>query len=211
MITLARVLTAFVLSATLFAGCGPSKGRTTSGVSNPYYKTNSEVPFLTHSSKGAQAINRKLDEIIFPETCYPDIFLPEVLKDLNERAMKYDLLEKDPTKRGLNFLINNVAMDYISAAAQQGAGGAVAGPAAPPALDPLTGQPIVAAGGASDKPDLDNVTIKVGTVLRNLTLRQVLDVICKTADVKMPDGRSAGLKYSIEEYAIVFGWHPIGL
>ena len=181
------------------------KGRTISGVSNPYYKTNSEVPFLTHSSKGAQAINRKLDEIIFPETNYPDILLPEVLKDLDDKTKKNDLLEKDPTKRGLNFLINNVAMDYISAAAQQGAGGAVAGPAAAPALDPLTGQPIVAAGGASQKPDLDNVTVKVGTVLRNLTLRQVLDVICKTADVKMPDGRSAGLKYSIEEYAIVFG------
>ena len=35
-------------------------------------------------------------------------------------------------------------------------------------------------------------------------MRQVLDVICKTAEVKMPDGRPAGLKYSIEEYAVVF-------
>ncbi|MEK7394111.1 MAG: hypothetical protein AAB214_16255, partial [Fibrobacterota bacterium] len=53
-------------------------------------------------------------------------------------------------------------------------------------------------------PDLDNALITLTNTLRNLTMRQVLDVICKTAEVKMPDGRTAGLKYSIEEYAIVF-------
>lgn len=181
------------------------RGRTSLGVSNPYYKTNSQPPFLTHSSPGAQAINRKLDEIIFPEINYPDLVLPEVLKDLDEKTKKYDLIEKDPGKKGLNFLINNVISDYISANAQAGAGGgAAAAAAAPQVLDPVTGQPIAAAATGTQKPDMDSVTIKVSTVLRNLTLRQVLDVICKTADVKMPDGRSAGLKYSIEEYAIVF-------
>ena len=180
------------------------RGRTSLGVSNPYYKTNSEVPFLTHSSKGAQAINRKLDEIVFPETTYPDLVLPEVLKDLDSNAKKHDNVEKDPTKKGLNFLINNVVVDFISANVPAGAGGGAPAAPAQQVLDPVTGQPIAAAAGGAQKPDLDNVTIKIGTVLRNLTLRQVLDVICKTADVKMPDGSSAGLKYSIEEYAIVF-------
>ncbi|MEN9574249.1 MAG: hypothetical protein RL514_2104 [Verrucomicrobiota bacterium] len=46
--------------------------------------------------------------------------------------------------------------------------------------------------------------IKVTKPIKDLTLRQVLDVICKTATVKMPDGRTAGLKFTVEEYAVVF-------
>ena len=36
-------------------------------VPNQYFRTNSYQPFLTHSSKGAQRINRKLEEIVLPE------------------------------------------------------------------------------------------------------------------------------------------------
>jgi len=166
---------------------------------NPYYRTNAEMPFLTHSSKGAQRINKKLDDIIFPEINYPGLTLTEVVKALDADTKKYD-----PEKKGMNYLINNVVSDYISVNAA-GPGGAAAAAAAPvaPVLDPM-GNPIAAAAGGTQKPDLETVIVKVETVLRDLTLRQVLDVICKTAEVKMPDNRSAGLKYSIEEYAIVF-------
>ncbi|MEQ2006459.1 MAG: hypothetical protein ABMA26_06655 [Limisphaerales bacterium] len=170
---------------------------------NPYFRTNSYIPFLTHSSSGAQRINRKLDEIVFPEITYDGLPLPEVVKLLDGDTKKFD-----PDKKGLNFMINNVVMDYISLnAAAPGGGGAgaaaAAAAAAAPVLDPM-GNPIAAAAPGSQKPDLETALVKVTSVLRDLTLRQVLDVICKTADVKMPDGRSAGLKFSIEEYAIVF-------
>ncbi|MFA6545593.1 MAG: tetratricopeptide repeat protein, partial [Limisphaerales bacterium] len=170
---------------------------------NPYYMTNHLVPFLTHTSKGAQRINRKLDEIVFPEITYDGLPLPEVLKLLDADTKKHD-----PEKKGLNFLINSVAVDYISANAGTGGGpGGPGGPAAPlaPTLDPVTGQPIGAAPGVgTQRPDLDSAMVKVTSVLKDLTLRQTLDVICKTTEVKMPDGRAAGLKFSIEEYAIVF-------
>ena len=169
---------------------------------NPYYRTNAEIPFLTHSSKGAQKINTKLDTIVFPEITYDGLPLPEVVKLLDGDTKKYD-----PEKKGLNFMINNVVIDYISlnaaAAGGGGPGGGAAAAAAAPVLDPM-GNPIAAAAAGTQKPDLDTALVKVTTVLRDLTLRQVLDVICKTAEVKMPDGRSAGLKFSIEEYAIVF-------
>ncbi|NBV24327.1 MAG: hypothetical protein EBS05_20715, partial [Proteobacteria bacterium] len=169
---------------------------------NQYFRTNAYQPFLTWTSKGAQRINKKLDDIIIPEITYDGLPLPEVVKLLDADTKKYDV----PDKKGLNYLINNVIVDYISVntAAGGGPGAGLAPVAAAPALDPVTGQPIAAAAGGSAKPDLETVLIKVGTVLKDLTLRQVLDVICKTAEVKMPDGRSAGLKYSIEEYAIVF-------
>ncbi|MBI5799487.1 MAG: polysaccharide biosynthesis/export family protein [Verrucomicrobia bacterium] len=163
---------------------------------NVLYRTNSEVPFLTHSSKGAQRINRKLEEIIFPEVCFGSVKLPEVLKWLDATAKEFDP-EPEPRKKGLNFLINNVATNYITLNATNKS----ARPA-PPLLDPL-GNPVAVATGRQ-MPDLDNALITLTNTLRNLTMRQVLDVICKTADVKMPDGRIAGLKYSIEEYAIVF-------
>ena len=171
---------------------------------NPYFRTNSYVPFLTYTSTGqfwgAQRINQKLDTIIFPEITYDGLPLPEVVKLLDGDTKKYD-----PEKKGLNFMINNVATDYLSlnVPGPGGPGGAAAAAApAAPVLDPM-GNPIAETTTGS-KPDLDTVLIKVTTVLKDLTLRQVLDVICKTAEVKMPDGRSAGLKFSIEEYAIVF-------
>ena len=169
---------------------------------NPYFRTNSDTPFLTHSSIGAQRINKKLDDIIFPEITYDGLPLPEVVKLLDADTKKYD-----PLKKGLNYMINNVVTDYISQNAT-GPGGPQGGPgaaaaAAAPVLDPM-GNPIAAAATGTQKPDLDTALVKVTSVLRDLTLRQVLDVICKTAEVKMPDGRSAGLKFTIEEYAIVF-------
>lgn len=166
---------------------------------NQYFRTNSYQPFLTHTSPGAQRINKKLDEIVFPEINYPGLTLTEVVKALDADTKKHD-----PEKKGLNYLINNVLTDYISANAAGPGGGAaaVAAPAAP-VLDPM-GNPIAAAAGGTQKPDLETVIIKVETILKDLTLRQVLDVICKTAEVKMPDNRAAGLKFSIEEYAIVF-------
>ncbi|NDA69044.1 MAG: hypothetical protein EBY09_20840, partial [Verrucomicrobia bacterium] len=158
---------------------------------NQYFRTNAYQPFLTWTSTGAQRINKKLDDIVIPEITYDGLPLPEVVKLLDADTKKYDL----PDKKGVNYLINNVISDYISvnAAAGGGLGGALAPVAAAPALDPVTGQPLAAAAGGSSKPDLETVLIKISTVLKDLTLRQVLDVICKTAEVKMPDGRAAGL------------------
>ncbi len=160
-------------------------------------RNNSQVLFPTHSSKGAQIINRKLDEITLPEVRFDSLVLPEVLKWLDGAAKKADP-EPAPNKKGLNFLINNVVAVGRSANDQAGAA------PVPQALDPVTGQPLATAAMQRQMPDLDNALVKVTTTLTNLTLRQTLDVICKTAEVKLPDGGSVGLKYSIEEYAIVF-------
>lgn len=157
---------------------------------NVYYRTNSWVPFLTHSSKGAQRINAKLDEIILPEVRFDSETLPEVAKWLDTNVRRLD-----QEKKGLNFLINNVASDYISL-------NSASSPAAP-VLDPK-GNPIASPTVKPPRPDLENALITVTRPIKDLTLRQVLDVICKTATVKMPDGRTVGLKFTVEEYAIVF-------
>ncbi len=126
-------------------------------VPNPYAKTNSEVPFLTHSSKGAQRLNRKLEEIILPEVHFDGIPLAEVVKRLSEDAQKFDP-EADPKKKGLNFLINDAVR-----------------PA--PLLD-ASGNPVPVAQPVA----LSEGLIRVSTPLKNLTLRHALDVICKNAE-----------------------------
>jgi hypothetical protein len=154
------------------------------------YKTNNSAPFLTHSSKGAQRINAKLDEITLPEIHFNSVTLPDVVVWLDGNVKRHD-----PEKKGLNFLINNVMADSIRA-------NSTPSPAA--LVRDLKGNPIALPDTEGLKPDLEIAFINVARPIKDLTLRQALDVICKTATVKMPDGRTAGLKYSIEEYAIVF-------
>ena len=142
-----------------------------SSAANPYARTNSEVPFLTHTSKGAQLINRKLEEIVLPEVHYDGVPLAEVVKRLSEAAKKFDP-DPDPKKKGLNFLINDVSPQL-------------------PLID-ANGNPVPRAQSVA----LSEGLIRVGQPLKNLTLRQVLDVICKTAELPT--------QFSVEEYAIVF-------
>ena len=142
-----------------------------SSAANPYARTNSEVPFLTHTSKGAQLINRKLEEIVLPEVHFDGVPLAEVVKRLSEAAKKFDP-DPDPKKKGLNFLINDVSPQL-------------------PLID-ANGNPVPRAQSVA----LSEGLIRVGQPLKNLTLRQVLDVICKTAELPT--------QFSVEEYAIVF-------
>jgi|GEM_PF-833096 len=140
-------------------------------VPNPYFRTNAERPFLTHSSKGAQRINRKLEEVVLPEVHFDAVPLVGVVQRLIEDAKKFDP-EPDPAKKGLNFLINDVA------------------PAAP--LLDAAGNPVPVARPVA----LSEGLVRVTQPLKNLTLRQALDVICKTAELPT--------QFSVEEYAIAF-------
>jgi type II secretory pathway component GspD/PulD (secretin)/tetratricopeptide (TPR) repeat protein len=88
--------------------------------------------------------------------------------------------KRDPEKRGLNFLANSYA-DPVSSG--------------PPAIDPATGLPVANAAEASD---VGTTIIKLA--LHDVTLHQVLDAITKVADHP--------LKYSIEDYAVVFTPKP---
>ena len=149
-------------------GWGKSRGTNAPlPVPNPYFRTNSQLPFLTHSSKGAQRINRKLDEIVLPEVHFDGVALAEVLKRLDADAKQFD-----PEKKGLNFMINDVV------------------PPAP--LLDANGNPVPVARPVA----LSEGLIRISTTLRNLTLRQALDVICKTAELPT--------QFTVEEYAIVF-------
>jgi hypothetical protein len=117
----------------------------------------------------------KLDQIVLPELAFDGTPLPEVVRFLQEQARKLD-----PEGKGLNFIINSQLADLPPA--QVSAPGATAAQAAPPATVPQF--------------DLATVQIKLSLPLRDLKLAHALDAIVKAADKP--------IKFSVEEYAVVF-------
>lgn len=155
-------------------------------VPNPYARTN-----LIHTSKGREIIYAKLDKIHLDNVSYDGLPLTEVVKNLNDEAIR-----RDPEKHGINFIVNQNI--------DNGAGGS-APIAVATAVDPVTGLP-VATGAPAETPDMASISIRIVPPLRDLTLFQVLDAIVKVAD--------RPIKYSIEDYAVVFslkGRDPVPL
>jgi len=138
-------------------------------IPNQHFQTN-----LVHTSRARQMINLKLDSIRFDELSYDGLPLASVIESLSK-----DAKNRDPNKRGLNFIVNNNT-DPL--------------PPPPPTVDPGTGLPVPAA--EADSADLGAITIRIMPGLADLTLRQALDAIVKVAD--------RPIKYSIEDYAVVF-------
>jgi Flp pilus assembly secretin CpaC/tetratricopeptide (TPR) repeat protein len=132
---------------------------------------------LVHTSPQRQRIYQKLERIILNEVFYDGIPLSEVIKDLSQEVKK-----RDPDRRGLNFIINS-AIDIPAPPIQLGA------------IDPVTGQPL-APTTTAEPVDLNNVIIRLNPPLTDMRLVDVIDAITKVAD--------RALKYSVEDYAIVF-------
>ena len=130
---------------------------------------------LTHTSVGRSEIQHKLDIIKVEQVFFQALPLPEVLKYLDEQARK-----RDPDQKGINFMVNPNA----EASASGGAG----------TIDPQTGQIVPAP--APEPLDMSSVLVKIDPPLRNVSLSEVLQAITIVADHP--------LKYSIEDYAVVF-------
>jgi type II secretory pathway component GspD/PulD (secretin) len=131
---------------------------------------------LVHTGMGRQVIMTKLDRIRLDTVKYEGLPLAEVIANLNDEAKK-----RDPDHRGLNFLLNQNADNAGAAAAPQ------------PQLGP-DGQPLPAP--PAEQTDMSTINIKINPPLTDIRLADVLDAIVKVAD--------RPLKYSIEDYAIVF-------
>ncbi len=151
---------------------------------NPY-----PAPNAVYTGKGRQAIMSKLDRIKMDAVLFDGLPLGEVIRILNEEAKK-----RDPDKRGINFLINPNQET------------ASAGAPVATAFDPITGLPLAPPPSEEDTADLSGVLIKINPPLTDVRLADVLDAIVTVAEQP--------IKYSIEEYAVVFslrGYEPVPL
>jgi hypothetical protein len=163
-------------------------GRETLPISNPFARTN-----RVYTSAGRQAIMRKLNGIILERYEVPgDLELSEVVKDLARVAR-----DRDVDKQGVNFII----APFLDRPGPQPAGAAFGGFAGP--TDPLTGAPLAAT--TTETPvRVEDYKITIDPPLVNVRLLDVLDAIMKVA--KPPEGgdQNIGIKYSLEDYAVVF-------
>ncbi len=141
-------------------------------VPNPYIRTN-----LINTSPGRQTLMNKLDVIRLDTVKYDGLPLSEVIINLNDEAKK-----RDPSKRGINFLISQTA----------DTGGATTPTA--PAIGP-DGQPLPVA--PAETADIAADQIKINPALNDIRLIDVLDAIVKVA-------APTPIKYSIEDYAVIF-------
>ena len=93
-------------------------------------------PNLMPISGGVAYINEKLKRIIIPNISFEDITVEEAVDFLRMRAAELDVLETDPTRKGVNFLIRkpNNAAGGDSALDAAGEAGGLAGATSPGAL-----------------------------------------------------------------------------
>ena len=133
---------------------------------------------LVYVGKGRQAIISKLDRIRLDTLMYDGLPLSEVVRDLSEKAK-----QRDPDKRGINFIVNQ----EVAPVTQQ---------LSAPQIDPTTGLPMPNFQGPQEQVDVTSIAIKLNPQVTDIRLADALEAIVRTAE--------RGIKYSIEEYAVVF-------
>ncbi len=163
-------------------------GRETLPISNPYARTK-----RIHTGAGRQAIMRKLTAIVLERYEVPgDLELSEVVKDLARIAR-----DRDVDKQGVNFII----APFLDKPGPAPAGGAFGFPGA--GVDPLTGAPLAPTGGEAPV-RVEDYKITIDPPLVNVRLLDVLDAIVKVAKPAEGGDQNIGIKYSLEDYAVVF-------
>jgi general secretion pathway protein D len=162
-------------------------------VPNPIALTN-----LINTSANRQGIMSKLDRIRLDTVSYDALPLSEVIRNLSDEVKR-----RDPSKRGINFLINpnpeTVSMTPVTTVVGGGfPGGAAFTPPPPvvPTIDPTTGLPIAPAAPVEEAVDINAVAIKINPPLSDVRLADVLEAIVTVADHP--------IKYSLTDYAVIF-------
>ncbi|HXF11450.1 MAG TPA: hypothetical protein VN625_11745, partial [Desulfuromonadaceae bacterium] len=132
-----------------------------------------------------------LDRLRLDTVSWPDgLPLSEALRYLNEQSKL-----RDPDKKGINFLFNP------NQESETAPGGADA--AAPTVrIDPATGAPIAGAPGGGGTEPVDPGTITVKLNLSDVSLHDAIDAIIMVADKR--------IRYSVEEWGVVFAVKPAG-
>lgn len=145
---------------------------------NPITRTN-----IVHASPARKTLYRKLETIRIDD--FPleqETELADVLKRLGDEIRK-----RDPDGRGVNLIISKTRERT---------------PNDPASIDPLTGLP---PEPQFADPDPAQFKIKFDPPIRDVTLGQFLDAIVMVAQPPaQPPPSTARLRYSVEDYAIVF-------
>ena len=141
------------------------------------------------------AIQNKLNTIIIPKVEFKDATVREAIDFLKTKSRDLDIREPDPTRRGVNIVLQ--LENPAGAPAAPAALPAADGTAAPaiPGLDPAAAAPAATAGAAAPAPVAPTINpsdARITLSLSNVPLAEVLRYITTLA----------GLKTKIDPYAV---------
>jgi len=128
----------------------------------PIAATNTSIPKLSDlnaTSRNAQLMRSKLENIVLDHVTFDGLPLAEVVKNLIDESTR-----RDPEKHGVNFIFANPRFELV------------------PAIDPATGLPVTGAGAVPEPVDLRSTTIRIVPPVRNIRLIDLLEVIRRVAD-----------------------------
>lgn len=152
---------------------------------------------VTSSAQGPSstaAIQNKLNTIIIPKVEFRDATVREAIDFLKRKSAELDIRETDPSRRGVNIVLQlDVPSGAPTAAAATPADPAA--PAAIPGLDPAAapaGAPAAAGTGAAASSGINPADARITLSLNNMPLTEVLRYITTLA----------GLKVKIDQYAV---------
>jgi type II secretory pathway component GspD/PulD (secretin)/tetratricopeptide (TPR) repeat protein len=149
---------------------------------------------IVKTGPGRQRIQSKLESIYLDEFKVPEgTELSAVITELDNEVRK-----RDPDKKGINFVLASARFGRSPAPAPGAA-----------TLDPTTGATIAAAPTGDVVKDIGSeVTIKISPPLRNVPVSYILEAITRVAEIKNNNPQFYGVRYTIEEHAVVFSQNP---
>ena len=134
------------------------------------------------------AIQNKLNNIIIPKVEFKDATVREAIDFLKKKSAELDIRETDPSRRGVNIVLQLDVPGSVPAAAAA----APADPAAAPAIPGLDPAAASNTAGASAASGINPADARITLSLNNMPLAEVLRYITTLA----------GLKVKIDQYAV---------
>ena len=147
----------------------------------------------TTDVRKTEYITAKLNRIIIPKLDFHDATIREAIDFLKEKSIQLDTEEPDPTRRGVNIVLQLETTPDVGESLPP-----VSAPAAPvaPAIPGLEAQPAPAGGGGAPIPGGAGIPIptvptvssgeaRITLSLSNIPLIEALKYICQLANLKM--------------------------
>jgi general secretion pathway protein D len=143
----------------------------------------------TTDVRHTEYINNKLNRIIIPKLDFRDATIREAVDFLKQKSIQLDTEEPDPTRRGVNIVLQldtggDASAPEAAPAPAAPAAAAIPGLEAPPA--PAGGAPIPGGGlPTAAIPSVSSGETRITLSLSNIPLIEALKYICQLANLKM--------------------------
>ncbi len=143
-------------------------------------KQSENINATTTNVRNTEAITAKLNRIIIPKIAFTDATVREAVDFLKEKSAELDTDEPDPTRRGVN-----IVLQLESTGGDQAAPVDQTAPSAAPAIPGLPPTAGAAPVIPSAAPAVSSAEQRITLSLNNIPLMAALNYICQLANLKL--------------------------